>query len=151
MVQWLELSAFTAAVQSLVWELRSHIKPLPAVVKKQTNMGVPFLAQWLVNLARNQEVAGSIPGLAQWIGDPELLWLWRRQAATAPVGPLTWESPCAAGAALKRTKRKQKKKCLKNKQTNNNNKTNVLKAIFPDIRPLPLSFNSPPKPFVTCH
>ena len=65
MVQWLELSAFTAAVQSLVWELRSHIKPLPAVVKKQTNMGVPVLAQWLANLARNQEVAGSIPGLAQ--------------------------------------------------------------------------------------
>ena len=28
--------------------------------------------------------------------------------ATAPVGPLAWEPPCAAGAALKRQKQKQK-------------------------------------------
>ena len=33
--------------------------------------------------------------------DPVLLWLWRRPAAVAPVGPLDWELLCAAGAALK--------------------------------------------------
>ena len=35
-VQWLGLSAFTAMawVQSLVWELRSHVKLLHAVAKK---------------------------------------------------------------------------------------------------------------------
>ena len=27
------------------------------------------MAQWLVNPARNHEVAGLIPGLAQWIED----------------------------------------------------------------------------------
>ena len=30
--------------------------------------------------------------------DPPLLWLWRRPAAAAPIGPLAWEPPRAAGA-----------------------------------------------------
>jgi len=37
--------------------------------------------------------------------DPMLLWLWRRSAAVAPIGPLTWEPPYATGAALKRQKK----------------------------------------------
>ena len=41
--------------------------------------------------------------------DPVLLWLWRRPAATAPIRPLTWEPPHAAGAAQEKAKRRKKK------------------------------------------
>ena len=44
--------------------------------------------------------------------DPELLWLWCRPRATAPIGPLAWEPPYATGMALKdkKTKKGQKRK-----------------------------------------
>ena len=72
-----------------------------------------------MNLTRNHDVAG----LAQWVKDPALpmscavvcrhgwdlvlLWLWRRLAATAPIGPVAWEPPYAMGSALEETKRKK--------------------------------------------
>ena len=31
------------------------------------HLGVPVMAQWLMNSTRNHEVVGSIPGLAQWV------------------------------------------------------------------------------------
>ena len=46
--------------------------------------------------------------------DPALLWLWRRPVATAPIQPLAWEPPYAAGAAQEMAKRQK----TKNKQTN---------------------------------
>ena len=33
--------------------------------------------------------------------DPELLWLWCRLAAAAPIRPLAWDLPYAMGMALK--------------------------------------------------
>ena len=48
-----------------------------------------------------------------WCGlDLVLLWLWCRQAAAAPIQPLAWEPPFAAGAALKSQKKKKKSAVL---------------------------------------
>ena len=58
---------------------------------KTNNLGVPVVAQWLVNPTRSHEVSGSIPDLAP---------------ATAPISPLAWEPPHAAGVALGKIKLK---------------------------------------------
>ena len=45
--------------------------------------------------------------------DPALLWLWRRLAATAPIGPLAGEPPYASGVAQEMAKQTNKKNLQK--------------------------------------
>ena len=50
--------------------------------------------------------------------DPVLLWLWGRPVATAPIQPLAWEPPYAAGVAQEiatTTTQRQKDKRQKKK------------------------------------
>ena len=65
------------------------------------------MARQLANPTSIHEDAGLIPGLDEWVKDKVWLWLWRRPAATAPIGPLAWEPPCASGAALKGSKKRK--------------------------------------------
>ena len=78
--------------------------------KKKKKTGSSCRGSVKTNPTRNHEIAGSIPGLDQWVKDLAWLWLWlwRRLAATAPIGPLAWEPPYASDAALKRQKNKIK-------------------------------------------
>ena len=80
--------------------------------KKKLNLGSSYCGPAEMNSTRNHGGVGSIPGLAQWVKDPMLLWLWCRLTAVTPIRPLAWELPDAKGAALKiqKTKKKKKKK-----------------------------------------
>ena len=44
---------------------------------------------------------------------PLWLWLWLWPAAVAPIPPLSWELPHAAGMALKRKKKKKKREIFR--------------------------------------
>ena len=81
--------------------------------------------------------------------DPALLWLWRRPVATAPIQPLAWEPPYAAGAAQEivttttTTTTKDKKEKKKKRQAIN---TQGAVSFIQSIHSHSLSFHSHPIP-----
>ena len=60
------------------------------------------MAQQVKNPTSIHKDVGLSPGLAQWVKDLALPWLWRRPAATALIGPLAWEPPYAVSVVLKK-------------------------------------------------
>ena len=70
------------------------------------------MAQRVTDSTSTHEDVDSIPSLASLSGLRirhcsrslilALLWLWRRVAAAALIGPLAWERPYAKGVALKK-------------------------------------------------
>ena len=62
------------------------------------------MAQWLVNPTSIHEDIGLIPGLTQGLRIRHCC-----TAATAPIGFLAWESPCASGVGLKKRQKDQSK------------------------------------------
>ena len=64
---------------------------------------------WLSSVGHRSGIAMNC-GVGHRHGlDPTLLWLWRRPAAVAPIGPLAWEPPYVMGTALKRQKTKKER------------------------------------------
>ena len=54
----------------------------------------------LVQSVKGSSVAGSLGVGCRHGLDPAWLWLWCRLVSAAPIRPLAWELPCAAGATL---------------------------------------------------
>ena len=74
---WCRPAAVTP-IQPLAWKPPCAVGAALQSKNKQTNKqktqkGVPVVAQWLMNPTKNHDVAGSIPGLAQCVGDLGLL------------------------------------------------------------------------------
>ena len=63
-------------------------------------MQVLSLSLGLLNGLRIQRGVGR-----KRVSDPELLCLWHRPAATAPIRPLAWEPPYAKSVPLKSKKK----------------------------------------------
>ena len=70
------------------------------------------VAQWVKNPTSIHEDLGSIPGLTQWVNNPvlpQLLWLWYRSAATAPIQPPSLGPSICHEHGPKKTKKREKK------------------------------------------
>ena len=79
------------------------------VQQKRIRLGTMRLQvdPWLHSVGSGSGVAMSC-GVGRGRGsDRALLLLWRRKAAVALIRPLAWEPPYAAGAALKKQKKKK--------------------------------------------
>ena len=98
-------------------DILDKVLSLPFVLKGARSSVV---AQEVKNPTSIHEDVGLIPGLIQRVKDLALPWLWCRHAVAAPIQPLAWELPYAAGEASTTTpnplQKKKKKKERKEKK-----------------------------------
>ena len=65
--------AATTLIQPLVWELPYASSVALKIQKKKNYIWIFHCGAAEMNLTRNNEIAGLIPGHAQWVKDPVLL------------------------------------------------------------------------------
>ena len=94
------------------WYLESCI----ILAFKNTLVGCSLHGSSLTNLTWIHEDVDLIPGLAQWVKNPVLLWLWCRLAATVPIRPLNWELAYTLGVDLKKSQKNPPKNPNQRKQ-----------------------------------
>ena len=68
--------------------------------------------------------------------DPAWLWLWCRPAAAALIEPLSWEPPCATGAALKKKQKFKKRMIEFNRALGMATGSSCLEIILPSLWPV---------------
>ena len=137
-----------ASVIPLFQYLHSNI-----CISKQKILGVPIMAQQLMNLTSIHEDSGQIPGLTQWVkdhtmscgegrrygSDLALRWLWCRPAATAPTRPPCLGTSICCGCSPRKDQKKNKNKNQKQTKKTNPQSKNII--LYLPLFNLFLNFN----------
>ena len=63
-LEWISNEILLCSTGKYVWSLMMERDNV-----RKKNVGVPIMAQWLMNTTRNHEVVGLIPALAQQVND----------------------------------------------------------------------------------
>ena len=100
------------------------------------------MAQWLTNPTSNHEVVGWIPGPAQWVKDPVLLWLWQQAVGySSDLTPSLGTSICHGYGPRKDKKKERKEKEKKERKEGRKEGRKKGKEGFNNINPAMLTFH----------